>query len=538
MSPTRWFLTRALSLSSLALVCAATTASAQYFEPALRSLDLSTGSVARSPRLLGMGGVSLAVPDRDVSLDLWDFTGMPVGLASDDTTSTLDLRPNTGALSSTSPLPFGRERQNLAARGNQAQMEAVYRNHVSGGVFGLVGNVNSLRWDHPYASTVEQREGVRYPEVMPVLGGVFPRILHGHLYFAAHARFRTESVEDKYRLIVTNAAGQYVGLGGDELDPPTDFTPTRSNVTTSAYGVSTAYSIGAATKFALGIERETDRIHVTNDQTLSSYETDETRPWWNGQAALVGSMGHTFQYAVSGKGRLSHSEADWRFSKAFQAGGNALAGRGNLDTRKEKASELDARARWSQGSVTLAGELFTAANKVNIDPPNANDPTTFNRFINATYNLLGAGGGYPDSVTQGESRHWAFGWGGGASYRFGRSTLATEFNWLRDAAATRLLGAGPRRIAWNVRAGLEHPLGARMRGRVGYVYHWVDEDDYTAGNEYKGNAASVGFGYTPVGTSWSLESGYLFEFRSQDSSAAGALRQSRQNLAVQLHWAF
>ena len=117
----------------------------------------------------------------------------------------------------------------------------------------------------------------------------------------------------------------------------------EKNVTTSAYGLSTAYSIGASTKFALGIEHETDNIKVRNDQTLSSYETDETRPWWNGQAALVGSFGRTFQFGMSGKGRLSDSETDWRFSRAFLAGGNALGGRGHLDTRKEKASEFSVR---------------------------------------------------------------------------------------------------------------------------------------------------------------------------------------------------
>src|SRR5712691_10655041 len=131
MSPTRWVLPRALSLSLLAVMFGAATASAQFFEPALRSLDLSTGPVARSPRLLGMGGLSLAVPDRDASINLWDFAGIPVGLASDDTTSTLDVRPGTDALSSVTRLSSGRERQNLAARSTLAQMEAVYRNHES-----------------------------------------------------------------------------------------------------------------------------------------------------------------------------------------------------------------------------------------------------------------------------------------------------------------------------------------------------------------------------------------------------------------------
>ena len=77
-----------------------------------------------------------------------------------------------------------------------------------------------------------------------------------------------------------------------------------------------------------------------------------------------------------------------------------------------------------------------------------------------------------------------------------------------------------------------------MMGRVGYVYHRVDEDDYTAGNEYKCNAASMVLGYAPTGTAWSLQAGYLFEFRNQDFPDPAELHQSRQNLALQIHWAF
>ncbi len=77
-----------------------------------------------------------------------------------------------------------------------------------------------------------------------------------------------------------------------------------------------------------------------------------------------------------------------------------------------------------------------------------------------------------------------------------------------------------------------------MKGRIGYVYHWVDEDDYTAGNEYKGNAVTLGFGYAPAGSSWSLESGYVLEFRSTDFADPSGVHQSRQNLALQVHWAF
>ncbi len=539
MSPTRWVLPRALSLSLLSLSFGAATASAQYYEPAMRSLDLSTGPLARSPRLLGMGGLRLVIPDRDAGINLWDFARLPVGLSEDDTASTLDVRPGTDALSSVRRLPAGRERQNLAARTTSTQVEGVYRSRESGSVFGVVGDLSGLRSDRPYSTLVELRQGVSHPEVMSILGGKLSRPFGGHLHWATHLRFRSETVQDRYRSIVSNSAGEYVDQSGAQQPPPGEFTITDINVNTMAFGLSTAYAIGQRTRFALGIERENNPIKSTNDQLRSSSEVREDRPFWVGHAALVGRLGTTFEYGVDGIGRLSNSEADWRFSTSAGVGADPLSGRGNLYTREEQASELHARARWSPGRATFAGSIETAASKVLIDPPNANDHTSLNRFINLAFNRTGSDTlAFPDSIVHSESRRNAWGWGGGASYRFGRTTIGSEFHWSRDVRSTTVLSSGPRRVAWDVRTGLEHPLGKLMSGRLGYAYRSVDEDEYTAGNEFIGNAVSIGFGYRPAGASWSLESGYVIEFRNQDFTNSADERQSRQNLAMQLHWAF
>jgi hypothetical protein len=75
-------------------------------------------------------------------------------------------------------------------------------------------------------------------------------------------------------------------------------------------------------------------------------------------------------------------------------------------------------------------------------------------------------------------------------------------------------------------------------GRIGYAYRWVDEDDFTALNEFKANVASVGLGFSPAGATWKLESAYRLEFRSQDFSSAADQHQSRQNAAFELNWRF
>lgn len=546
MSPTRWALPRALSFTCLVtllaapmLGMAALPVAAQFYEPALRSLDLTNPRVARSPRLLGMGGLSLVIPDRDASIDLWDFARIPVGLATDDSTSALDLRPATDALSSVRRLPSGRDRQNLAARTAIAQLEAVYRNHESGSVFGVVGDLSGLRWDQPYSTTIERREGLMHPEVLAVIGGRFQKFMGGNMRWATHLRFRGEKVEGRYRSIVVNSAGEWIDQSGDELPAPGEFEPTDVYVNTGAYGVSTSFDLGAASKFALGIERENNDIQSTNELQRSSAEYSEKRPFWIGQAAFVTGLGRTLEIGVNGIGRVSESEADWRFTASAGVGGIPLTGRGNLSTREERASELQAHARWTPGAITLAGGVFTAAGETIIDPPNANDATSLNRFIYDAFNRPGADSlSFPDSVVHNEIDRRAWGWGGGASMKLGDGTLGAELHWSRDVRDSRLAGSGPRRIAWDVRTGYEQRFGTLLTGRLGYIYRDVDEDDYTAHNEYIGHAISVGFGFVPAASSWSLQTGYVIERRNQDFDGPTDERQTRQNLALHVHWAF
>jgi opacity protein-like surface antigen len=539
MSPTRWSLPRAISLSLLAALVGAATASAQYYDPALRSLDLSTGSAARSPRLLGMGGLSVVIPDRETQINLWDLARMPVGLGLDDSTSSMDVRPGTGALSSVRRLGGGRDRQNLAARTNQTTFEAVYRNRETGGSFGVLADVSSLRWDRPYSSNVEVRQGLGHPEVMTVLGGIVPRFFHSHLLWAAHVRFRGETVEDEYRSVVSNIAGEWIDLGGTQLEPPSEFIPTKVTVTTSAYGLSTAYSIGKRGKFALGFEHEWNRIVALNELARSASETQEQRPYWVGRAAIIGGIGRTLEFGVEGTGRVSDSERDWRFTPSAGVGQQALNGRGNMLTRNEKSSEMHARVRWTPGKAVFAGQAQTAAYKILIDPPDADDPTSLNLFMNRAFNRPNADSlVFPDSIVHDESRRWAFAAGGGVSYPFGRTLVGAEYHWSRDAYQSLLIGAGPRRIAWDVRTGLERPLGTLMKIRLGYAYRWVDEDDYSALDEYVAHDVSIGLGYAPSGSKWSLESGYQVESRSREQDDPADERQKRHHLAMQVHWAF
>src|SRR5215471_3085608 len=527
----RWAAPRVLLASWLALMLGVPTASAQFFAPALRSLDLSTEQLSRSARLLGMGGLTQVVPDHNLTYSLWDFARIPVGLIDDDTTSTVDLDPGSDALSSVRTMNDGRERQNLAARRTGAGIEAVYRSRESGGGFGYVGDLSNLRYDQPVSTGSELRQSVLRPTGTAILTGVVPHYFHRHLEWGLHLRFLNETVDRQYREIVSNAAGEYIDLGGGEIPAPGEFVITSVDVNTTAYGLSTSYQLGKSTHIALGIERENDRYKGTNDLDRSAYETDETRPYWNGQASIVGRIGHTFEWGVNGVGRKATSDVDWRFTASAGVGGIPLEGRGNMLSRDEKSSEMQASARWSPGRSIVSGEMHTAASKVITDPPNLTDETSLNRFINEAYNRPGADTlSLPDSIIHGDNRRYAWGWSGGASHRFSKATVGVEYHWSRDELSSLQFGQGPRQVAWDIRTGLEKPLGKVIVGRLGYQYRSVDEDTYTANNEFKANAVSFGLGYAPPATTWTLEAGYRVEFRSQDWSDPADERQSRQNL--------
>lgn len=516
-------------------------AHAQFLDPTLRSLDLSTAPLSRSPRLLGMGGLSIVVPDRDRQINLWDFAGLTAGAMSDDTVSTLDFRPSTASASGAHTLASsGLERQDLAARANGMQIETFHRDPESGSAFGFVSNLQSLRWDRPYDSSREVREGVQTPEITPILGGRVPGALAKRLSWAAHLSFGSEHLQDEYRTFVSNAAGEFIDLDGTTLTAPDLFTPTDYRVNRQGAGLSLALRLARTTQFGVGITLQQDRIKGSNTADRSEGATEDDRPYAIGQAALVGTLGPSFEYGVSGRAWQAKSEASWRFTVSSGVGADALQSRGKLLDRDERASALDAIVRWHLSRLLVGGTLSTSAGRIVIDPPAANDPTSLNRFLDVLQTRAGADTlALPDSVVHQRNEHFGWAWGVGASYPVGSRLLAGgEFHYARDLVQTEELGKGPRRVQWDARGGLEYQCLASLRGRLGYAYRSIDLDDYTDGNEFIEDVVTAGLGYHPAGTSWSFEAGYAFLWRFADFTDLDVTRQSRQTLAAQIHWGF
>lgn len=537
MRAARKVLVTSLVLTALA-AASAPPARSQFLDPAIQSLDLGTGAPARSPRLLGMGRFSLLGDDRDNQLTLWDFAGIPAGLYEDDSISTMTVRPGADAADGAHDRFDGVRRQDLAARSLRVQFEGFRRDLRSGGVFGAVGVLQSLRHDQPYSDGLSRRDVIGVPSVMPILSGRLPYFGGGKVRYALRGRFEGEHVEEQYRLITENAAGQFISLDGDAANPPTLFDPDEYRVNTSGVGVSFAYPLTAGHHAALGLDAVTQSIKGSNVGPRHSTERRESRPYLVGQSSLAGHLG-ALQYALDGRAWTANSSEDWRFTVSGGVGALPLTGRGKLQDREERGSALDSRVRWRSGAFEFGGRFFTRAVEAKVSPPGADDPTSFNRFILSLRTAQGADTlALPDSVLANQIDDRTFGFGGGLGWRSGRALIGGEFHWRRDLRFQALSGSGPERRAWEARAGMEYRCNEVLTGRLGYMLTDVDEDVDTQLNEYKGHGPTLGLGLAPAGASWDLQAGWALRLRQSDFGDPSEQRQSRQNLTASVHWRF
>ena len=151
----------ALSLAALAL--AAPPASAQLYDEARLALDLGPDFLERSPRLLGMGRLTLA-DDRHNRITMWDFARNPTGVWDAESTHTFELRPATASASAVHDQRRGHERQHLALRESRVGYEA-WQHSENGIAYGFYGNLSQLRHDQPFDDVSEQRASYSVPTI-------------------------------------------------------------------------------------------------------------------------------------------------------------------------------------------------------------------------------------------------------------------------------------------------------------------------------------------------------------------------------------
>ena len=536
MSPSRRVLPLALTMLTLAVSMAA-PAFAQFYVPVLRASGLDD-KFAASPRLLGMGGLGLAVADRDREISLWDMAGSPLGAFWDDTVSTLKLAPRTGSLSGAHDLDAIRQREDMAARSVGLPFETFLRD-AKGRAFGMYGSLQSVRTDSPFADNLETRRSVSEPNVTAIANGPMPFILRDKARYALRLNFASEHLRDEYRLFVSNPTGEYLSQDGTVTPPPNIFLPDEYKVKTRSFGAGVSYPLGKKHTLAVMADAMHQELKGLNEGGRYSAELTESRPTKLGQASLFGSLGPNLSYGVDGRGWISEAPQDWRFSLSAGVGGIPLAGRGRFLEREERGSSLDSRVRWKNGKVSMTGQLWTSASKLNIKAPHPNDMSSFNRFLSSIWYRVGTDTLWlADSVRTDESRRYAWGYGAGASYKFQRGVAGVEWNWSRDVTNDQFTGEGPQQIAYDIRAGLEYTCTPIVTGRLGWGAHWADGDDFTLANEFVGQSLSAGLGLKPAKTTWGFDIGYTFGWWDSDFADPYSHRRTQQQLVSQLRWDF
>jgi hypothetical protein len=530
-----------LTMVTLAALGATAPAGAQLYEDARRALGLTPDPIARSPRLLGMGRLSLTVDDPRNQIALWDFAGNPVGILDDDTTSTLELMPTTAASSSLSDLDNPgrlRERQHFASRNVTLDYEAWHRTARSSS-YGLAGSVALLRTDQPVDLQTERRSNFTIPSIMGVANGHLPYLLTDRMQYALRAFYSYETREDGFRRIVSNASGEYIDVDGDILPSPDFFTPDRWSGRSIGAGGDLSFRFGEPLTVAGGYNMVGELVRGENEGGRYASETRENRPYGTWQGSAVGSLGKTLQYGVDARRWTADSKASFVFSLSSGPASAPLAGRGSLYRREEEGSSLRGRVRFLLGAFEVGGGFGAFRREARIFAPGPEDSTSFNAFRNATYFIPSADTLYlPDSVANDANEEKAWDAGGGIGWRSSDRRLyaGAEFHRLQDRFEGVLAGEGPKRASWDVRTGLEYALGAALRVRGGYIHRWLDGDELTESNEYLANAVTTGFGLSPVGATWTVETGFLYEWERADFGDPGRPRSTRQQLAVRVFW--
>lgn len=544
MSPShkgRW---SALAIAVLTALVVALPARAQLYtyEQAREALDLTPDPIARSPRQLGMGRLSLVLPDHNNRLTMWDFAGNPTGVLAADSTTTFELRPHgwSGQSSHDIQGPGGPgERQSFA--GQEARMGYEVWRRTASTAFGAIGDLAGLTVNSPYNDTQEIRGHYSDPDLMVVLNGKMPYILTEKMRWALRGGVSSQSVEDDYRLITSNSTGQYLDEDGQLLPAPNLFNPDESHVRRTQYGAGLSYAFARWMNLALVGDYANEAVTNQNegDRYVTKYEGSV--PYAIGQASWIGRLGHALEFGADGRWWSSDSKSNYVFTSSGGIGAPPIAGRGAYLTSGGHFSDLRGRARWLSGAFEVGGAFEMAYNGNSINPAPSTDYNSFNNYRNRLYYDVRADSvALPDSVSANTSAARTLQYGGGLAWHFpkGRGSTGVEYHWTRQTLDQTLTPVGAERQLWDVRWGLEYPLTDVLGGRVGYGFQYDDRDVHLSQDEYRSQSVSLGLGLAPAGAHWKFESGFELQWGSADYGSPAAPHFSRRQLATQFAWGF
>lgn len=546
MGPSRGVLRNAIVTTVLlAAVCGAGPAAAQRLEASLRALDYAPDPIARSPRLLGMGRLTLA-DDTHNRIDLWDFAGNPVGIAAAESVSVLEYRPlvrNRSVLRDILTPPPVRERQELAARSVRHGLET-WRRQSGSPAYGLLAEVVTLDVDRPYGHAVERRGRIALPALLGAVNGRVPWLKTDRIDYALRLGYSLETFKDGYYEFLSLPEGDYLGHESAIVPPPDLFTPDRSETSNLQGGVGLGWRVTRGIRAAVQYDRARVKVRSKHEGLRSTSKVDEDRPFDLGQASLVGRLGPHLEWGADGRAWRSSSEEFFFWSVSAGPTQGPLGGSGKRLDREEKGTALRTRVRWTQGALELGAAFGTTFRREIIRPwyrTSSGDPVGFNDFLDEVGTRPGADTLLlPARVRASHVDERGIRFSGGGAWRLPgeRGVVGAEFHRWRLATDEVAIGSGPRPTGWEMRLGAEVRCSRTLRARAGWNYGIHDADDLTADNADRSVVATGGFGYSPAGARWSMDLGYAYQWDRPDYVDPARVRGNGQQLAVQMRWPF
>lgn len=520
-------------------------AAAQQYDASLRSLEYTPDPLARSPRLLGMGRLTLA-DDVHNQINFWDFAGNPTGIMDAESLSTIEYRPDSRSstalhdLAGVSPV---RERQQLQARQRRHGFEAWHRSPGEAS-YGMLAEIATLQWDRPFNGPVQERGTFTVPALTGIVNGRLPWVKSNRFDFALRVSTSRETQDDRYFEYFQLPQGEYIGKPSSSVPPPDLFTPDHSELSSLGAGLAIAMRVTSRIKAAVGYDAGRTVVRSVNEGERSTSRTDERRPHRIGQASVVGRLGSHLQFGADGRAWRSESEEYFFWSISAGPSQEPLTGTGKRLNRKEEGTSLRSRARWVGSGYELGASFSTSFRRGRITPwypSNDAEHPGFNDFLDQVGSRPQADTlALPERVAPSIAEERGYQVAAGSSWRLPgqRGTVGAEVHRWRRRVDQPSMGSGPEPTGWDVRAGGEYRCNATFVARAGGSYGVTDRDALTSDDAYRHTVATTGFGYQPAGSRWSLDLAFAYEWVRPDFPDPVRYRESHQRLALQSRWVF
>ena len=503
---------RYLRRCGVAVACLA-GASALIADPALaRPRDANTTTAqgrlhALQPvsyRLLGMGGLDLAVRDGLNRTNLYQFGGISAGLGVDRDSTSLDLR--AGGEGATRDVLRG-DRTEEIARSSESnyELEGILRFSETL-AFGADLALPTRRGAVPYDNLSNTSTSYFEPAANVMMSGrLFGPVLWGLNALFAGRNFSQDWWQNQLqfrRNPWTGETSDYrwtIGTAAGKIEAPNFFAPSDGRVRTGGFGGSIAYQYKNRGEAAFYVLRSSEDVHTEQSGERRLYDTEEKRQPKDFGFAVVARPSESSEAGVTMGRSTWNSSVDYRFSLSGGSTGIPVQSRGDRSLHKYRADYLDGRY---QGAVLVDGLTLGADVRVGYERAHeapATTPGNFNDFVlsTATVDTLIA----PPLVYESVRESRDLGFGAGASYTLPQFPVlvGVEYHWRREAQHGTLHERRPQ--GWNVRLGGEWMPNETWAGRLGWVHDVGDADRLTPLNE------GVADRFTMGGT-WQAQSGW------------------------------